>query len=161
MSPRSAMRKTTAVRSTCTTTRESLPRNEDSAQPKINFLKKLAQCNFPSGPVVRTPLIQCSRCEFDPGSANEDSPLAGWHSRKRKKWLKKKKKLAGVVSVTAERTAWCGWEVTAAFASSPQLSQHYPPDPSSPRPPPIKLKYPGKPRGTAQVVLAVGTCVLT
>mgnify|MGYP006996408590 CR=1 FL=1 len=58
---------------------------------KITFLKKLARCNFPSSPVVRTPLIQCSRCEFDPGSGNEDSPLAGWHSRKRKKCLKKKK----------------------------------------------------------------------
>lgn len=85
------MRKATAVRSMCTTTRESPPRNEDSAQPKITFLKKLARCNFPSSPVVRTPLIQCSRCEFDPGSGNEDSPLAGWHSRKRKKCLKKKK----------------------------------------------------------------------
>ena len=80
---------------------------------------------------------------------------------KKGKNVKKKKKLAGVVSVTAERTAWCGWELTAALASSPQLSQHYPPDPSSPRPPPIKLKYPGKPRVTAQVVLAVAGCVLT
>ena len=62
--------------------------------------------------------------------------------------------------MTAQGIAWCGWEVTAAFASSPQL-QYYPPDPSSPRPPPIKLKCPGKPRVTSQVVLAVAGCALT